>query len=465
MRRWIALGLVAATPALFLACGDSGTPDTLCDPGTFIFCRCPDGEEGSRKCNADGQSFQDCALQDGDACPDRPPAGCGNGVVDDGEECDDGNVDDDDACTSLCLNAICGDTFVESGVEQCDDGNDDDTDGCHGDCTAGVGCGNGMVDTGEDCDDGNSNTHDACVQCHAATCGDGFFESGVEQCDDGNLDGGDGCEADCTLPAMSSYACPGAPLAVGMGSDTTVTGDTSVGTNENAGSCGGQFAPEIVYAVTPTEDGNLLVTMDGHGDPASDPVLYAASDDCLTGPILACSDNTFGGGAESIIFAVAAGTTYYVFADGYDGTTGPYSLNLHLQNGVPGDQCPGLPVTISGTSDVYLGGDTSLANGGGGTSYKGTDACATSASTQDVVYSVTPTAICTLSISEIGTRSFTTMLRASAPRFETRTSTSSVRVVQPPSRVDSSGSDSTVRRTRSDASGPHPIANRSPGAT
>ncbi|MCA9655323.1 MAG: DUF4215 domain-containing protein [Myxococcales bacterium] len=32
-----------------------------------------------------------------------PPPGCGDGVVDAGEECDDGNVFDGDGCSSQCL--------------------------------------------------------------------------------------------------------------------------------------------------------------------------------------------------------------------------------------------------------------------------------------------------------------------------------------------------------------------------
>jgi cysteine-rich repeat protein len=53
-----------------------------------------------------------------DYVPD--PAGCGNGVVDPGEECDDGNDNDHDECTSLCLFPRCGDGFVWSGMEDCD---------------------------------------------------------------------------------------------------------------------------------------------------------------------------------------------------------------------------------------------------------------------------------------------------------------------------------------------------------
>ena len=47
-------------------------------------------------------------------------ADCGNGVVNTGEECDDGNQRDDDACLTSCLNARCGDGFIYVGVEECD---------------------------------------------------------------------------------------------------------------------------------------------------------------------------------------------------------------------------------------------------------------------------------------------------------------------------------------------------------
>lgn len=60
---------------------------------------------------------------------------CGDGRVDAGEECDDGNNDDADACTASCTTARCGDGVVQLGVEACDDGNDVDTDTCTSACT------------------------------------------------------------------------------------------------------------------------------------------------------------------------------------------------------------------------------------------------------------------------------------------------------------------------------------------
>jgi cysteine-rich repeat protein len=48
---------------------------------------------------------------------------CGNGRIDAGEQCDDGNTVDTDACTAVCQRARCGDGAVEQGVELCDGGN------------------------------------------------------------------------------------------------------------------------------------------------------------------------------------------------------------------------------------------------------------------------------------------------------------------------------------------------------
>ena len=58
-------------------------------------------------------------------------------------------------------------------------------------------CGNGVVDDGEQCDDGNLLDSDACIACAHAACGDGFLHAGIEACDDGNLLANDGCSPAC----------------------------------------------------------------------------------------------------------------------------------------------------------------------------------------------------------------------------------------------------------------------------
>ncbi len=80
-------------------------------------------------------------------------------------------------------------------------------------------CGNGVIELGEQCDDGNATPADGCSAtcqlepgwtCAAAgsacttVCGDGILTAN-EQCDDGNTASGDGCSATCTLE--SGFAC------------------------------------------------------------------------------------------------------------------------------------------------------------------------------------------------------------------------------------------------------------------
>src|SRR5262245_15932203 len=80
---------------------------------------------------------------------------CGDGSLEQGEGCDDGNDSNTDACKNDCSLNICGDGVLLVGVEQCDDANTTAGDGCEPDCQfEAAGCGNSILDSGEDCDDG-----------------------------------------------------------------------------------------------------------------------------------------------------------------------------------------------------------------------------------------------------------------------------------------------------------------------
>ena len=59
---------------------------------------------------------------------------CGDGVLQPGETCDDGNLDNTDGCLSNCRLPYCGDGFVRAGIEQCDDLNNTNGDGCSAIC-------------------------------------------------------------------------------------------------------------------------------------------------------------------------------------------------------------------------------------------------------------------------------------------------------------------------------------------
>ena len=122
---------------------------------------------------------------------------CGDGNLEPGEQCDDGNTTACDGCSPTCIVEACGNGVMECS-EQCDDGNSSNEDFCLANCTLNT-CGDGHVDPStEECDDGNHDLNDACPDgplgtCLNASCGDGFVQAGVEGCDDGNSSNVDNC--------------------------------------------------------------------------------------------------------------------------------------------------------------------------------------------------------------------------------------------------------------------------------
>ena len=142
----------------------------------------------------------------------RPRQGaCGDGALQLGEACDDGNAVDCDGCSADCrVESGCGDG-VRCGSEACDDGNDNPCDGCFA-CAAEIGalCGDGAVNEGcgEQCDPPGELCTDRCER--VPVCGDGFV-GGSEECDDGNAVGCDGCSADCRIESGcgDGVACGG----------------------------------------------------------------------------------------------------------------------------------------------------------------------------------------------------------------------------------------------------------------
>jgi cysteine-rich repeat protein len=132
------------------------------------------------------------------------------GVVD-GTSCMTAAIPTGTCAASICIAAGCGNGFVEAG-EVCDDGNRISFDGCRADCASREMCGDGIVDPafGEACDCGMPGTlSPTCLQpnsqlsgaecredCKLARCGDSILDPD-ELCDDGNTQGFDGCRADC----------------------------------------------------------------------------------------------------------------------------------------------------------------------------------------------------------------------------------------------------------------------------
>lgn len=193
--------------------------------------------------DADGDSDTDTGEDDLDGAD--APDGCGDGILDDDEACDDGNRKSGDGCAGNCLSvedgyscnppglpchrvAICGDGVVFP-PELCDDENLIVGDGCDDTCKVEIGwscegapsscfattCGDGIQEGAESCDDGNAVPFDGCsAQCQKepdcsegpckSECGDGLVLD--EECDDGNSMDGDGCSATCLIE--DGFTCP-----------------------------------------------------------------------------------------------------------------------------------------------------------------------------------------------------------------------------------------------------------------
>ncbi|HYI02301.1 DUF4215 domain-containing protein [Hyalangium sp.] len=185
----------------------------VCDEGDTV---------GGDGCSADCSSLEECGNHivdydageicdkgpdvEGDGCgPDcRSGEGCGDGLHGPGEQCDDGNDKDDDACRyadGKCLMARCGDGITKTlePAEECDDRGE--SPNCDHDCTR-PRCGDGIVNmrAGEQCDPGPRDAATpACTrECQISRCGDGVTnEAAGEECDDGDRNGTGGCLSTC----------------------------------------------------------------------------------------------------------------------------------------------------------------------------------------------------------------------------------------------------------------------------
>lgn len=223
------------TLAAALAC-DEATQTLICRPGEATLRDSTPADGLPDVCPACGNGHLDPELNeqcDGEAgvterfactesCQLVATPYCGNGTINEGEECDEGALNGTEGhCTFQCHAPNCNDGNICNGDETynlahgCETGSplrQPEIRYCEviGECDRTNGwqvidhcaiCGNGSVEEGEVCDDGtmNGQTGYCDIICGGVTpmpCGNGVIDE-REECDDGNLLGGDGCTANC----------------------------------------------------------------------------------------------------------------------------------------------------------------------------------------------------------------------------------------------------------------------------
>ena len=164
---------------------------------------------------------------------------CGNGHLDQTEQCDDGNTTPGDGCNQLCQQegnwecmtpgqpcvfiAVCGNGILTSD-EACDDGNKVSGDGCSADCKT--------VEPGWQCRVPGKR----CVPL----CGDGVV-TGAETCDDGNAVSGDGCSGTCLVEPGATCPTAGQPCIKSVcGNGKVETGEDATATTADSSSARGE---------------------------------------------------------------------------------------------------------------------------------------------------------------------------------------------------------------------------------
>jgi cysteine-rich repeat protein len=201
----------------------------VCTGSNPVLCTAAGQCRGVGTCNPSTGLCSDPPAPDGAPCDDGlfcTLDSCQGGVcTGTANDCDDGNACTTDSCdegADMCVPTVitpcCGNGIIEN-FEECDEGTDNSdapNSACRTDCTVPQ-CGNGVVDDllGEECDEGASNSdapNATCrLDCTDPRCGDGITDDqSGEQCDDGSGSAGDGCSPQCFAePSATATLLPG----------------------------------------------------------------------------------------------------------------------------------------------------------------------------------------------------------------------------------------------------------------
>lgn len=316
---------ILAGMAALAAPGCVGDPESkTCASGIY----CPAGT----KCAAN-QAV--CLLDD-----------CGDGVLQPGEACDDGDVLDGMAASSGTCNhdctssERCGNGITDAAMgEACDDARA--PGGCSDDCRSTGLCGNRLIDVafGEQCDDGELTAFCTSL-CRVSIHGDGFVNPldvdaavpGGEQCDGDGLGQANGwnCEWEgCNFNCTRSR--PGDGIVNALDGEECDDGDGSLADDCESATC----------------DANCTTTVCGDGYPnplaeGCDDGNALNTDDCLT----TCVPNVCGDGfldqqapvLEACDLGVANGLTQCPYgATSCTGCTTSCTVNQGMQTSYCGD--------------------------------------------------------------------------------------------------------------------------------
>jgi hypothetical protein len=165
-----------------------------------------------------------------------------------------------------------------------------------------------------------------------------------------------------SAPAEANGTCQAPiPLAVGV-----VSGSTTRGEHENAGSCGPSDSRELVYELDVVQRERVAIEVDAHFDS----VLYVRKDDCTDASAeVACNDDS-GDRTRSRIERVLDPGKYFVFVDGYGHEAGSFKMTVEAAEVVGlSDACrraPLLAAAATQTGTTASSSDEAHASCGGG---------------------------------------------------------------------------------------------------